>query len=111
MGGYLHDDTAGAIDRAVIQQHAGELGCQGRIGCINNAAFKALDIVGQDHIVLHHIVQNIHSTAEHIEAVTQIAQGVVVTCQVVVGSQIQILVSAGLLVEDFPLNQNLIGFL
>ena len=93
-------DAAAAVDGAVVHHKAGILGGEGRVGSADHAVFKGLDVVGQDHVILHHIVQNVDSAIEHGKAAAQVAEGVVVAGQVVFGFQVQSLPGTGLLVVD-----------
>ena len=87
-------DTAVAGDLSVLAV-GGDGGQAG--GLVHR---EGLHVIGQNHVVLRHVVQNVHSAVEHGEAVAQVAEGVVVAGQVVLGGQIQRLIRPGLVVED-----------
>ena len=67
------------------------------------AVFEALDIVGQDHIILHDIIQLINGTLEHGEAVAQVTEGVVIPGQLILLGQVQSLPGVGGAVEDLDI--------
>ena len=96
----LNGNPSGAVHRAVIHGEVLILGSQRRVGGLYHAAGEGRDIVGQDHVILHHIVQYIDSTGKHGKAVAQIPEGVVVASQVVGSLQIQGVPAAGLLIVD-----------
>src|SRR5699024_7341864 len=96
----LNGNPAGAVDRAVIHGEVLILGSQRRVGGLYHTAGEGRDVVGQHHVILHHIVQYIHRTGEHGKAVAQIPEGVVIASQVVGCLQIQGIPAAGLLVVD-----------
>ena len=93
-------DTAAAVDGAVVHAQIAQDAVGGLDLMLAAHHGEGLDVVGQNHVVFHDVVQDVDGALEHGEAVAQVTEGVVVACQVVVGLQIQSFVLAGLLVVD-----------
>ena len=93
-------DTAAAVDGAVVHAQIAQDAVGGSDLMLAADNGEGRDVVGQDHVVFHDVVQDVDGALEHGEAVAQVTEGVVVAGQVVVGLQIQSLVLAGLLVVD-----------
>ena len=92
--GDLNSQTGG--DVRVVEVVRAELLDQRGVGSLDLGQGRAfgdregLDVVGEDHVVLHHVVNHVDGAVEHVEAVAQIAQRVVIAGQIVFGIQIQI---------------------
>ena len=101
-------DTAAAVDGGVVgaERHERALGNDLRLAVHGR---EGLDVVRQDHVVFHDVVEHVDRTVKHVEAVAHLAQGVVVAREVVGGLLIQRDVLAGILVPDLDVGDAVVA--